>query len=125
MRHAISTDQAPRAIGPYSQAVIAQGLLWCSGQLGLDPQTGELVAADAATQAAQCLANLDAICRAAGTSLQRALRCTVFLADLADFAAVNAAYERCFTPPYPARATVQAAALPRGARVEIDAVVAL
>ncbi|MCS6970349.1 MAG: RidA family protein [Planctomycetota bacterium] len=125
MRRAIFTAHAPAAIGPYSQAVVCGDLLWCSGQLGVDPATGQLVEGDAAAQAEQCLRNLAAICEAAGASLQQAVRCTVYLTDIADFAAVNAVYARWFSEPYPARATVQVAALPRGARIEIDAVVAL
>ena len=125
MRHAVSTPDAPAAIGPYSQAVRHSGLLWCSGQLGLDPQRSTLVAGGTAAEAEQALRNLDAVCREAGTALGKALRCTIYLADLADFAAVNAVYERCFEAPFPARATVQVAALPKGGRVEIDAVVAL
>jgi len=125
MRHAVSTPDAPAAIGPYSQAVRHGGLLWCSGQLGLDPLRGTLVAGGTVPEAEQALRNLDAVCREAGTALGKALRCTIYLVDLADFAAVNAIYERCFEAPFPARATVQVAALPKGGRVEIDAVVAL
>jgi reactive intermediate/imine deaminase len=123
MRIAISSPAAPSAIGPYSQAVAHQGLVWCSGQLGLDPRTGTLVAADSAAQAEQALLNLGAVCAAAGTSLGQALRVTIYLVDLADFEQVNAVYQRHFTAPYPARVTVQVAALPKGGRVEIDAVV--
>lgn len=125
MRLSVSTSQAPSAIGPYSQAIRHGELLWASGQLGLVPATGALVAADAAAQTEQALRNLEAVCREAGTSLAKALKCTVYLTDMADFPVVNAVYERFFTQPYPARATVQVAALPRGGLVEIDAVVAL
>lgn len=125
MRSPVTSTDAPSAIGPYSQAVKAGGLLWCSGQLGLDPSKGVLVGDDTALQAEQCLRNLDAICREAGAGLSKAIRCTIYLTDLADFQAVNAVYARWFEPPYPARATVQVAALPKGARVEIDAVVEL
>lgn len=125
MRVTVNTPDAPRAIGPYSQAVKQDGLLWCSGQLGLSPATGEFTSTDTAAQAEQALRNLDAICREANTSLAKALRCTVYLVDLADFAAVNAVYARFFETPYPARSTVQVAALPKGGRVEIDAVVTL
>jgi len=125
MRTPVTTPDAPSAIGPYSQAVKANGLLWCSGQLGLVPSTGAFASDDTAVQAEQCLRNLDAICREAGSSLSKAVKCTIYLADLADFAAVNAVYARWFEEPYPARATVQAAALPKAARVEIDAVVEL
>ena len=124
-RTPIHTPAAPAAIGPYNQAICHGGLLWCSGQLGLDPATGALVAADTAAQTKQALANLDAVCRAAGTRLHQALRCTVFLVDMADFATVNAIYEQHFTAPFPARITVAVAALPRGGRIEIEAVVAL
>lgn len=125
MRTPVTTTDAPAAIGPYSQAVKANGLLWCSGQLGLLPATGQFPSEDTAAQAEQCLRNLDAICREAGTGLSKAVRCTIYLTDLADFAGVNAVYARWFEAPFPARATVQVAALPKGGRVEIDAVVEL
>jgi len=125
MLASISTPDAPAAIGPYSQAVRHGGLLWCSGQLGLNPTSGALVSEATAAQAAQALRNLDAICREAGTSLAKAIRCTVYLTDLADFPAVNQVYAGCFEAPFPARATVQVAALPKGGKVEIDAVVEL
>lgn len=124
MRVTVTTSDAPTAIGPYSQAVKHGGLLWCSGQLGLKP-TGDFVADDTAKQAAQALRNLEAICSEAGTSLSKALRLTIYLVDLAEFQAVNQVYADFFESPYPARATVQVAALPKGGRVEIDAVVAL
>jgi 2-iminobutanoate/2-iminopropanoate deaminase len=108
-----------------TQAVKFGGLLWCSGQLGLLPATGTFAGDTTALQADQALKNLSAICREAGTSLTKALRCTIYLVDLADFATVNAIYERCFEAPFPARATVQVTALPKGGRIEIDAVVAL
>jgi 2-iminobutanoate/2-iminopropanoate deaminase len=123
MRTTVNSSDAPAAIGPYSQAVRHGNLLWCSGQLGLDPAKGAFVAADTAKQAEQALRNLDAICRAAGTSLGKALRCTIYLVDLAEFQAVNAVYQTFFESPFPARATVQVSALPKGGRVEIDAVV--
>lgn len=125
MRTSVTTSDAPSAIGPYSQAVRHGGYLWCSGQLGLRPADGVFAADDAARQAEQALRNLEAICREAGTSLAKAVKCTVYVVDLADFAAVNKVYEGFFEAPFPARATVQVAALPRGGRVEIDAVVAL
>jgi 2-iminobutanoate/2-iminopropanoate deaminase len=124
MRTTVNTPDAPGAIGPYSQAVRHGGLLWCSGQLGLVPSSGQL-ADGTVGQARQALLNLEAICREAGTSLTKALRLTVYLIDLADFQAVNQVYQGFFESPYPARATVQVAALPKGGRVEIDAVVAL
>ena len=120
----VSTPEAPAAIGPYSQAIAAGGFLWCSGQLGLTAH-GAFAGSDTASQARQALANLDAICRAAGTSLAKSVRCTIYLVDLADFAEVNRIYGESFTAPFPARATVQVAALPKGGRVEIDAVVQL
>ncbi len=123
MRSPVTTPDAPSAIGPYSQAMKAGGMLWCSGQLGLVPATGQFAANDTAVQAEQCLRNLDAICREAGTSLSKAVKCTVYLTDLADFVAVNAVYGRWFEAPFPARATVQVTRLPKDARVEIDAVV--
>lgn len=124
MRTSVTTSDAPSAIGPYSQAMRNDGLLWCSGQLGLNPTTGDLVSPETVPQAEQALRNLDAICREAGTSLSKALKTTIYLIDLADFAAVNKVYATYFTEPYPARATVQVSALPKGGRVEIDAVVA-
>lgn len=125
MRTSITTSDAPAAIGPYSQAIRQGGYLWCSGQLGLRPADGSFADDNAAHQAEQALRNLDAICREAGTALSKAVKCTVYVVDLADFAAVNKVYEGFFEAPFPARATVQVAALPRGGRVEIDAVVAL
>lgn len=125
MRVTVTTSDAPTAIGPYSQAVKHGGLLWCSGQLGLRPGKSEFVAEDSAAQAQQALRNLEAICTEAGTSLSKALRLTVYLVDLADFQAVNQVYATFFEAPYPARVTVQVAALPKGGRVEIEAVVAL
>jgi len=123
---AVDTPRAPRAIGPYSQAVVHGGLVFTAGQIALDPRTGMLVGAgDAAKEAEQVLANLAAVLEAAGSGLSRALRCDVFLEDLRDFEAVNAVYARHVGVPPPARVTVQAAALPRGARVEIAAVAAL
>ena len=124
-RTPISTPQAPTAIGPYSQAIRHETLLWCSGQIPIDPATGELIAGDAAAQARRCLQNLEAVCKAAGSHLQDAIRCTVYLTDLADFAAVNEVYAEYVGSPPPARACVQVAALPKGGLVEIDAVIAL
>lgn len=125
MRTTVTSTDAPTAIGPYSQAVKYGGLLWCSGQLGIRPSDGAFVADDTALQAQQALRNLEAICSEAGTSLGKALRLTIYLVDLADFQAINQVYATFFESPYPARATVQVAALPKGGRVEIDAVVAL
>lgn len=119
---AISTNEAPQAIGPYSQGIRVGGWLFTAGQVALDPATGELVAGDAAGQAERCLGNLEAVLRAADLGLEHVVKTTVFLTDLEDFAEVNRIYGRFFREPYPARSTVQVAALPRGARVEIELV---
>ena len=128
-RHIVESAEAPAAIGPYSQAVVAGGLVFCSGQIALDPASGELVEGGASEQATRCLESLAAIAEAAGTSLADAARLTVYLFDLhGDWEDVNAAYESFFTAlgaEPPARVAVGVKALPRGARVEIDAVVAL
>jgi 2-iminobutanoate/2-iminopropanoate deaminase len=124
-REAISAPRAPAAIGPYSHAVRAGELLFCSGQIPLDPASGELVGATAAEQARRCMENLKAVCEAAGASLQRAVRVTVYMTDLQAFAEVNEVYAGFFSEQPPARVAVGVAALPRGAYVEIDAVVAL
>jgi 2-iminobutanoate/2-iminopropanoate deaminase len=124
-RQIVHAPGAPPAIGPYSHAVRAGELLFCSGQVPLDPATGELVGETAAEQARVCLENLRAVCEAAGCSLERAVRMTVYMTDLADFAAVNEIYGGFFGSDPPARVAVGVAALPRGAYVEIDAVVAL
>ena len=126
-RKAVHTDAAPAAIGPYSQAVATSGaLLFCSGQIPLDPETGELVEGSVGEQATRCLQNLEAVCQAGGTTLANAVRVGVFLTDLGgDWADVNVAYEQFFDAEPPARAAVGVAALPKGARVEIEAVVAL
>jgi 2-iminobutanoate/2-iminopropanoate deaminase len=113
-------------VGPYSHAVRSGELLFCSGQIPLDPAGGEIVGANAAEQAGRCLANLQAVCEAAGTTLQRALRLTVYMTDLSEFAAVNDVYADFFAGSEPpARVAIGVAALPKGAQVEIDAVVAL
>ena len=124
-REAVHTAQAPAAIGTYSQAMIQGGLLWLSGQIPLDPITGQLVEGDFETQLRRVLDNLQAVCKAAGTELGRAVKLNVYLTDLGNFATVNQVMEGYFSRPYPARAAVQVAALPRGAVVEIDGVVAL
>jgi 2-iminobutanoate/2-iminopropanoate deaminase len=121
-RRAVSTDRAPTAIGPYSQALEDGGLVFCSGQIGLDPATGGLVAGGTAAEAEQVLKNLAAVLAAAGLGFEHVVRTTIYLVDLADFATVNDIYGRYVREPYPARATVGVAALPRGARVEIDAI---
>jgi 2-iminobutanoate/2-iminopropanoate deaminase len=125
-RTIVSTDHAPAAIGPYSQAVRTGDLLFCSGQVALDPSTGELVKEDVEGQAQRCLQNLTAVCEAAGASLVNAVRCTVYLTDMGDFARVNEAYGQFFEGDGPpARVTVAVGGLPKGADVEIDAIVAL
>ena len=125
-RTVIHTDQAPKAIGPYSQAVaVPTGrMVFLSGQIPLDPATGEMVPGDVSAQATQVMRNLGAVLTAAGLSFDHVVRCSIFLADLADFGAVNAVYGKAFPGSPPARTTVQVAALPRGARVEIDAIAA-
>ncbi len=124
-REIVEASGAPPAIGPYSHAVRAGELLFCSGQIPLDPGTGEIVGATAAEQARRCLENLRAVCEAAGTTLARAVRMTVYMTDLAAFAEVNEVYGSFFAEDPPARVAVGVAALPRGAYVEIDAIVAL
>ena len=123
MRQVIKTTEAPEAIGPYSQAIRSGELLFCSGQIPIEPSTGELVKESAPGQARRCLENLEAICRAATTGLRRAVRVTVYLTDMGDFEQVNSVYEDYFPGDPPARVTVGVAALPRGADVEIDAIV--
>jgi 2-iminobutanoate/2-iminopropanoate deaminase len=125
-RRIVKTEDAPAAVGPYSQAVVVDApLLFCSGQIPLDPATGELVEGGAGEQTSRCLENLEAVCKEAGTTMSNAVRVGVFCTDLgADWAEVNAAYERFFEGGEPpARAAVGVAALPKGARVEIEAVV--
>lgn len=122
MKRIISTTQAPQAIGPYSQAVEAGGMVFLSGQIPIDPRTGELVAGDVEAQTAQVMANLQAVLTAAGLTFADVVRCTIYLTSLADFAQVNAVYGEQFPNHPPARATVQVAALPKGAQVEIDAI---
>jgi 2-iminobutanoate/2-iminopropanoate deaminase len=126
-RHPVHADGAPAAIGPYSHAVVANGLLFCSGQIPLDPASGELVDGGAGAQTRRCLENLSAVCDAAGARLEHALRLTVYCADLAgDWQEINEVYAAYFPAEgAPARAAIGVAALPRGARVEIDAVVAV
>ena len=118
-------EAAPAAIGPYSHATRSGGLLFCSGQIALDPASGELIDGGVAAQARRCLDNLEAVAAAAGSSLARALRITIYMVDLGEFAEVNAACAEYFPSEPPARATVGVAALPRGAAVEIDAIVAI
>lgn len=122
MNETISTENAPGAIGPYSQAVKAGNLVFCSGQIPIDPITGEFVSNNIAEQTAQVLINLKAVLAAAGASLDNVVKTTVFLADMSEFAAMNDVYAEHFAGNKPARATVQAARLPRDARVEIDCI---
>ena len=125
MRKPITTDKAPQAIGPYSQAIAAGQLLFLSGQIPLDPATGKLVDGGIAEQTHRVMSNLREVLTAAGSSFDNVVRTTIFLADMNDFAAVNEVYGSYFENPAPARACVQAAALPMQARVEIDAVALL
>lgn len=122
MRQPVSTEAAPKAIGPYSQAVRAGQFLFVSGQVPIDPATGDLVAGDIAVQTERVLRNIDAILKAAALSLDAVVRTTVYLADMNEFAAMNEVYGRFFTSPAPARATVQVSRLPKDARIEIDAI---
>jgi 2-iminobutanoate/2-iminopropanoate deaminase len=124
MNDRITTDAAPAAIGPYSQAVRAQRFIFCSGQLGMDPATGEL-ANGVEAQAERALANVRALLEAAGATMDDVVKTTIFLADMGDFAAVNAVYARHFREPFPARSTVAVAALPRAGRVEIEVLAAV
>lgn len=121
----ISTDKAPKAIGPYSQGIAASGFLFLSGQVPLDPGTGQLVQGTVQEEVTRILDNLKAVLEAAGSGLHRVVRTTVYLTSLEDFAAMNEVYARYFGDHRPARSTVQVSALPRGARVEIDAIASL
>ena len=120
--NAVATDKAPKAIGPYSQAIVSDDTVYTAGQVALDPKTGELVGVTVAEQTDRVLQNLTAVLAAAGSSLGQVVKTTVYLADMADFAAMNEVYARHFGGHRPARSTVQAAGLPKGARVEIDAI---
>ncbi|MGH2855881.1 MAG: Rid family detoxifying hydrolase [Solirubrobacteraceae bacterium] len=124
-REAVNAPGAPAAIGPYVHAVAAGGLLFCSGQIPLDPRSGDVVGVTAADQAGRCLENLAAVCNAAGTSLGEAVRITIYVTDMSQFPAVNEVYGSFFESNPPARVTIGVVALPRGVQVEMDAVVAL
>ena len=124
-REPVTAPGAPEAIGPYVHAIRAGGLLFCSGQIPLDPRTGDLVGSTPADQAGRCLENLAAVCQAAGATLGDAVRVTVYLTDMSAFASVNEVYGSFFESSPPARVAIGVAALPRGAQVEMDAVVAL
>lgn len=124
-RQPFHTDRAPAAIGPYSQAVRSGNLVFLSGQIPLDPATGELVAGDIAMQARRAFDNLRAVCEAAGGSLDGVLRLGLYLTDLGDFAAVNGVMAEYFQAPYPARSTIEVSGLPKGAHFEVDAILSL
>jgi len=125
MRNAASTQAAPKAIGPYSKAIVHNGIAYLSGQIALDPATNQLVAGDISVQTERVLQNLKAVLEAAGSSLDRVVRTTVYLTDLSQFATMNTVYAEYFGSSKPARSTVGVAALPRGAAVEIDAIASL
>lgn len=122
MQEEIKTDKAPKAIGPYSQAIVANGFVFASGQIPIDPATGEINTGTIEEQTRQVLKNLTAVLEAAGTSLPKVVKATVFLQDMNDFTRMNAVYGEFFKPPYPARAAVQVARLPKDVKVEIEAV---
>jgi len=122
MRHVVSTDGAPKAIGPYSQGIDTGSLVFVSGQIALDPATGQMSQAGVAEQTERVLKNVEAILKASGLSMNHVVKTTVYLIDLGEFGAMNEVYARYFPKDHPARATVQVAALPKGARVEIDAI---
>lgn len=121
----INTDQAPAAIGPYSQAVVAGGLLFVSGQIPLDPQSGEVVAGGVSAQTKQVLDNLKAVVEAAGAAMSKVVKVTIYITDMQQFAVVNEIYGSYFSAPFPARACVQVSQLPKGVEVEMDAIVDL
>ncbi len=121
----VATESAPKAIGPYSQAVTFNGIVYCSGQIPLDPVTGQIVEGDVAAQTERVLENLKAVLEAAGSSMESVLKTTVFLKDMSEFAKMNEVYGRYFCSSLPARATVEVARLPRDVRVEIDAIAAI
>jgi|SRR6185436_7948738 2-iminobutanoate/2-iminopropanoate deaminase len=122
MRKTVATDNAPKAIGPYSQAIVHNGLAYLSGQTPLDPATGQLVEGDIAAQTARVIENLKAVLEACGSGLASVVKTTVYLKDMGDFAKMNEVYAKYFSENPPARSTVEAARLPRDARVEIDAI---
>lgn len=121
-KRAIESPEAPKAIGPYSQAIIVNGFVYTAGQIGTDPKTGTLVEGGIAEQTEQALKNLAAVLKAAGSSLDSAVKTTVFLVDMNDFARMNEIYAKFFKKPYPARSTVQVARLPRDAKIEIEVI---
>jgi 2-iminobutanoate/2-iminopropanoate deaminase len=121
-KKAVESPDAPKAIGPYSQAIIANGFIFAAGQVGADPKTGQLVEGGIEAQTEQVLKNIEAVLKAAGSSLDDVVKTTVFLADLNDFAKMNEVYAKRFKTPFPARSTVQVARIPRDAKIEIEAV---
>jgi 2-iminobutanoate/2-iminopropanoate deaminase len=121
----VHTDSAPAAIGPYSQAIVSGGFVFTAGQIAIDPATGAMVEAGVEAEAERALQNLSAVLEAAGSSMGDVVKTTMYLADMGDFVAVNEIYARYFDEPFPARAAIQAAALPKGAKVEIDAIARL
>jgi len=125
MKKVIATPEAPAAIGPYSQAIALGNLLFCAGQIPLDPQSNEIVAGGVAEQTTQVFKNIAAVLKAGGMTFAHVVRSTVFLVDLKEFGAMNAVYAQYFEEPFPARSTIQVAALPRGAQVEIEVTAAL
>jgi 2-iminobutanoate/2-iminopropanoate deaminase len=122
MKKAIATTEAPAAVGPYSQAIAAGNLLFCAGQIPLDPKTNELVAGGVTEQTTQVCENITAVLKANGMTFTNVVKSTVFLTDLASFSAMNGVYARYFQEPFPARSTIQVSALPRGAQVEIEVI---
>lgn len=122
MREVIATEQAPQAIGPYSQAIRAQGLIFTSGQIAIDPATAQVIGGDVSAQTDRVLKNLAAILQASGSSLEKVLRCTVFLKNMGDFSAMNEVYGRYFKQAPPARSTVEVARLPKDVLIEIDVI---
>ena len=122
MKTVIATPDAPQAVGPYSQAVAVGDFLFCAGQIPLDPATGELVAGDVTAQTDRVLQNVAGVLRANGMTFANVVKSTVFMVDLANFAAMNAVYSKYFAAPFPARSTIQVAALPKGAQVEIEVI---
>ena len=122
MKKEIKTDKAPKAIGPYSQAIEANGFIFASGQIALDPKTGELMMGSVEDQTRLVLNNMKAVLEAAGSSFDKVVKCSVFLQDMDDFSKMNAVYGEFFKPPYPARAAVQVARLPKDVKVEIEAI---